>query len=309
MTISLVTGGAGFIGSHIVAALLERGDQVRVLDNFSTGKHDNLPTQTENLKVIEGDIRERADVAAAMKSVDLLFHQAAFVSVQLSLENPKDCFDVNVHATLHLLEAAREAGVSRVLLASSAAVYGDNSTMPLKESTPLRALSPYAASKQTNELFADFYTRVYNLPVTALRYFNVYGPRQSPASDYAAAIPIFIRNLLDGQQPTVYGDGNQTRDFIFIDDVVRANLAAAGHPQAAGRIFNVCAGAGVSILGLLKTLSELIPNAPEPDFVAARTGDIYHSVGAADLIEKVIGFKAKTALTDGLQKTMDWMAS
>lgn len=308
MAVSLVTGGAGFIGSHIVEALLKRGDEVRVFDNFTTGKRENLATVKGKVQVVEGDIRDRGEVVEAVKGVDIIFHQAAFISAPLSLEQPRDCFDINVQGTQNLLEAARDAGVGRVVLASSAAVYGDNQSIPLNENTPLRALSPYAASKQTNEIFADFYSRVYNLPVVALRYFNVYGPRQSPTSDYAAVIPIFIRNLLDGERPTVFGDGGQTRDFIYIEDVVRANLTAAEHPQAAGKIFNLCAGAGVSILGLLKILTEIYPNYLEPKFASARAGDLYHSVGAAELIESVIGFNAKTLLMDGLRKTMDWMA-
>ncbi|MCH7664182.1 MAG: NAD-dependent epimerase/dehydratase family protein [Chloroflexi bacterium] len=309
MTVSLVTGGAGFIGSHIVAALVARGDKVRVLDDFSTGSRENLSSFYGQVNVIDADIRDQDAVMAAVKDVELIFHQAAFVSVPLSLQQPKVCFDVNVRGTQNLLEAARGAGVRKVVLASSAAVYGDSQRMPLQEDSPLRSLSPYAAAKQTNEVFADLYTRVYDLPVVALRYFNVFGPRQAPESDYAAVIPIFIRNLIDGERPVIYGDGTQTRDFVFIEDVVKANLAAAEHARTAGKNFNVCTGKAVSILELLQTLTEIFPDSPEPLFTEARRGDIHYSVGDAALLEDVTGFKPDTSLKDGLRITLEWMKS
>lgn len=309
MTESLVTGGAGFIGSHLVEALLSRGDGVRVLDDFSTGSRKNLAGLDQQIRVIEGDIRNIDEVETAAQGVDLIFHQAAFISVPLSLEQPRTCFDINTQGTINILEAARSAGVKKVVLASSAAVYGDNQDLPLKESTPCGSLSPYAASKQSNEVFADLYTRVYNLPVVSLRYFNVFGPRQSPHSDYAAAIPIFINNMLASEAATVFGDGGQTRDFIYIDDVVAANLLAAESPKADGKVFNVCTGEGVSILKLLDLLAEIFPDAEEPEYAPARPGDVYQSVGDARLIEKTIGFSTRTPLSDGLIKTVEWMRS
>ncbi len=235
MRISLVTGGAGFIGSHIVSALLARGDSVRVIDNFSTGKIENLSGLDGPLEIIEGDLRDISGVKEAIISgVDYIFHQAAFVSVPQSMQEPEVCFDVNVKGTLNLLEVAREVGVKQVVLASSAAVYGESEVLPLKENVNLSVLSPYAASKQINEIYAGLYARSFGLPVVALRYFNVYGPRQSPDTDYAAAIPIFIRRLLDGSSPIIFGDGNQRRDFIFVEDVVRANLLAAEIPPCGG---------------------------------------------------------------------------
>lgn len=242
MAVSLVTGGAGFIGSHIVRALLARGDQVKVLDNFSTGKHANLAGLEGALEIIEGDLRDVSLVRDTVRGVDTIFHHAAFISVPLSMEDPGTCFDINVHGTANLLESARHARVRHVVLASSAAVYGDSENHPLNENEPLTFLSPYAASKHANESYANLYTRISETRVTALRYFNIYGPRQSPDSAYAAAIPIFARRMMDGKVPVIYGDGLQSRDFVFVGDVVRANLLASQNESAAGCVFNICTG-------------------------------------------------------------------
>jgi UDP-glucose 4-epimerase len=230
-----------------------------VLDNFSTGKRENLLGLGGLLEVQEGDLRNPGQVAEAVKGIDFVFHQAAFVSVPLSMLDPKACFDVNVQGTLNMLEAARDGGVQGVVIASSAAVYGEPEVLPLTESTRLRPLSPYAASKLVNEVYAGMFTRAYGLPVVALRYFNVYGPHQSPKSDYAAAIPIFIRRLLDGQAPEVFGDGLQRRDFIYVSDIARANLLAASATQAAGEVLNICTGQETTLLDLLETLAKIIP--------------------------------------------------
>ena len=236
----LVTGGAGFIGSHIVRALLVQGAAVRVLDNFSSGKRENLEElinseSGDHLEVVEGDVRDVSSVADSVRGVEVIFHEAAFVSVPESMERPQDCFDVNITGTSILFESARKAGVRRAVIASSAAVYGDSDALPLKEETCLRPLSPYAVSKRVDEMFAQLYTSSFGLEVVALRYFNVYGPRQRPNSMYAAAVPIFIRRLRDGKPITIFGDGGQTRDLIFVGDVVRANLMASEHPSAAGK--------------------------------------------------------------------------
>ena len=307
MTVSLVTGGAGFIGSHISEGLLKRGDEVRIFDNFSTGNLKNVASIEGEIEIIAGDIRDEDAIFAASKGCDYIFHQAAFVSVPLSLENPQECYAINIEGTQNILEAARNANCSRVVLASSAAVYGDNQEMPLNESMPLHPLSPYAASKQADEIFADLYTMAFGLPVVALRYFNVYGPRQSPKSDYAAAIPIFIRKMLDGESPTVFGDGGQTRDFIYIDDVVRANILASEHNETAGEIFNVCSGEAVSILDLLEKLADILPEAQKHNITDARKGDIYHSIGAPGKYESVAGFTTQVSLDDGLRNTVEWM--
>lgn len=307
MTTSLVTGGAGFIGSHIVEALAARGDTVRVFDNFSTGTEENLAGVNGKVEIISGDVRDQAELKMAVKGVDTIFHEAAYVSAPQSLQEPQKCFDVNVSGTANLLEAARQERVKKVVLASSAAVYGQAESIPLKETLPLSPLSPYAMSKQTNEVFADLYTRVYDLPVVALRYFNVYGPRQSPDSDYAAAIPIFVRRILDGKTPVIYGDGEQWRDFIYVEDAVRANLLAAEHPSTAGNVYNVSTGEPTSILNLLYALAEIFPNALAPEFDPARAGDIYRSLGAPGMLFEAVGFEAKTSLIDGLRQTVEWM--
>lgn len=307
MTLSLVTGGAGFIGSHLATALHEQGHSVRILDNFSTGSKDNLAHLNDTFELIEGDLRDADAVTEAVSGVDYIFHHAAFISVPLSMLEPQNCFDINVVGTANILEAARQQDVQGVVMASSAAVYGDNEAMPLTEESKTRSLSPYAASKRMNEIQADLYTQAYNLPVVALRYFNVYGPRQAPDSAYAAAIPIFTHRMLNGETPTVFGDGGQSRDFVYVEDVVRANLAASQSSQAAGRTLNVCTGQEVSLLDLLDMLAELIPNAPELEFADPRPGDIYRSLGDASLAKQLLDFEPQTALIDGLSKTVEWM--
>lgn len=301
----LVTGGAGFIGSHIVRGLLERGDRVRVLDNFSTGKRGSLDGL--DVEIVEADLRDASRLTEACRGVETVFHQAAFVSVPQSMQEPLDCFDVNVTGTASLLEAARKHGVKRVVFASSAAVYGDSDAYPLSEETPLRPLSPYAASKRVDEIYGQLYTASFGVEVVGLRYFNVYGPRQRPDSQYAAAVPIFIRRLLDNKPVTIFGDGGQTRDLIFVGDVVRANLAAAAHPSAPGGVFNICTGNETRILDLVEILQDLFPSAPAPEFAAPRAGDIYRSIGSPQKAAETIGFRAEVSLTDGLMKTAEWM--
>lgn len=306
---TLVTGGAGFIGSHLVRALIVRGHRVRVLDNLSTGKMDNLSGLEGRFEMQVGDLRDPAAVQAAVQGVGLVFHQAAFVSVPQSMLEPDTCFDVNVRGTERLLEAARKAGVRRVVFASSAAVYGDSDDLPLSEHAVTRSLSPYAASKRIDEIYADLYTRAFGLEVVGLRYFNVFGPRQNPNSVYAAAVPIFIRRLLNGQPMTIYGDGLQTRDMVYVGDVVRANLLAAQAPGAPGQAFNVCTGIELTVRDLTNMLLELIPGAPQTQYAPPRAGDIYKSVGNPRLAESVLGFRAEVPLLEGLRETVAWMRS
>ena len=303
----LVTGGAGFIGSHIVRTLLERGDTVRVLDNFSTGKRDNLAGL--DVDILEADLRDASALTQACRAVDTIFHEAAFVSVPQSMQEPGECFDVNVTGTASLFEAARKAGVRRVVFATSAAVYGDVDDYPLTEESPLRPLSPYAASKRVDEIYGQLYTTSFGLEVVALRYFNVYGPRQRPDSQYAAAVPIFIRQMLDHKPITIFGDGGQTRDLIYVGDVVRANLIAAEHPAAPGQIFNICTGVETRILDLVEHLQELFPSAPEPQFAEPRSGDIYRSIGSAHKAADLLHFRAEVGLGEGLNQTVEWMKS
>lgn len=309
---TLVTGGAGFIGSHIAETLLKQGHSVRILDNFSTGRRGNVEALTKRfdgtrLEVLEGDIRDASRVGEAVRGVEVIFHSAAFVSVPQSMQEPQACFDVNLTGTSLLFDAARRAGVRRAVVASSAAVYGESDALPLVEETPLQPKSPYAVSKRVNEMYAELFTHSFNFEVVALRYFNVYGPRQRPDSMYAAAVPIFIRRLLDSKPITIFGDGGQTRDLINIHDVVRANLVAAEHPDAAGKVFNVCTGVETRLMDLLEVLYEVFPSAPAPEFAAPRAGDIYRSVGSPQKALDVMGFKAQVSLDEGLKETVEWM--
>ncbi len=301
----LVTGGAGFIGSHLVRALLKQGLDVRVLDNYSSGRRENL--KGLDLEIMEGDLRDLSRVTEAVRDVNIIFHEAAFVSVPESMEKPQECFDVNVTGTSILFEAGRKAGVKRAVIASSAAVYGGAAAMPLVEETRLRQLSPYAVSKRVDEMFAELYTHSFGLEVAALRYFNVYGPRQRPDSMYAAAIPIFIRQLLANKPITVYGDGGQTRDLINVRDVVHANLLAAQHPSAPGQIFNICTGKETRILDLLDVLYGLFANAPRHLHAEARAGDIYRSVGSPKKAIEMLGFNPEVTLTEGLKEVVEEM--
>ena len=296
----LITGGAGFIGSHLTETLVRRGDEVRVLDNFSTGSPKNLAGLEYKFELVQGDLRNRRDVQAAVSKIELIFHQAAFVSVPRSIENPRECYEINVNGTIELLEAARQAGVRRVVLASSAAVYGSTEELPQSETAPTVCLSPYAASKQFNETLAKLYSLSHQLPAVALRYFNVYGPRQSPNSAYAAVVPQFIKRLKAGQAPLVFGDGRQTRDFIYISDVVRANLLAAEAEGAAGQVFNICSGAETSLLDLLAALTPMFPSAPQAEFADPRPGDVSRSMGDPSLANKALGFRTAVSVAEGL---------
>ena len=302
----LITGGAGFIGSHIVRALLQQGADVRVLDNFSSGKRENL--KGLDVEIIEGDLRDASHVTEAVRGVNIIFHEAAFVSVPGSMEKPQECFDVNVTGTSLLFEAARRAGVQRAVIASSAAVYGDSTAMPLVEDTPLKQLSPYAVSKRVDEIYAELYTRSFGFEVAALRYFNVYGPRQRPDSMYAAAVPIFIRRMLDNKPITIYGDGGQSRDLINVRDVVQANLLASQHPDAPGQIFNVCTGIETRLLDLLDILYEIFPNAPKHVHAEPRAGDIYRSIGTPRKAVNILEFKPQVTLVEGVKEAVEVMS-
>ena len=304
---TLVTGGAGFIGSHIVDSLVKRGDQVRVLDDLSSGKKENLTDVLDEIEWITGDICDQDVLISVLADIDYVFHQAAFVSVPMSIENPQLCFDVNVNGTIRLLSAARDAGVKRAVIASSAAVYGDNKNLPLKEDSSLYPKSPYATSKQVGELYTTLYSELLGLEVVALRYFNVYGPRQNPDSDYAAVIPIFIKAIQNGQIPVIHGDGGQTRDFIHVNDIVLANLLAAEAPEAPGQVINICSGKETSILDLLNIILEINHLNLQPEFAAARPGDIYRSIGDPGKAKDVLGFEQSIDLVQGLQFTISGM--
>ncbi len=309
MANNLVTGGAGFIGSHLVRELLARGERVRVLDNYSTGKRENLAGLDGAIEVIEGDLRDNKLLQEVVRDIHTIFHLAAQVSVAQSMEDPETCYAINVQGTVDLLDSARTSGVRKVVLASSAAVYGDTDSLPLKESLPPNPLSPYAASKLVNEVYAGLYTRAFNLPVVALRFFNVYGPGQSPDSPYAAAIPIFIHRLLNNEPPTIFGDGHQVRDFIYVQDIVQAILQAASTPAANGRVLNICSGKETDLLLLIHTLGEVLNTRPDPVFSSPRPGDIYRSIGDPTEAARVMGFNVRIGLAEGLSRTVSWMRS
>jgi len=297
----LVTGGAGFIGSHLVETLVGRGEPVRVLDDFSTGRRENLAMVRGRVEVVEGDVRDRAVVARAMEGVDVVAHLAAVSSVQASLERPVVVWAVNVDGTLNLLEAARAVGVRRFVFASSAAVYGDHTDLPLQEGLPPRPLSPYAASKAAGEALCRAYFASFGLPTVALRFFNVYGPRQDPRSPYSGVISIFVDRMRRGLPPVVYGDGHQTRDFVYVADVVEAVLRAAEREEAVGEVFNIAGGRQTSVLELVKVLNHVLGTHLEPVFAPPRPGEVRHSLANVQRVREVVGWNAEMSLWEGMR--------
>ena len=301
MPIYLVTGGAGFIGSNIVHALLERGGQVRVLDSLTTGRPANLADVAERVELIQADLRDGEAVGRAMRGVQAVFHQAALPSVARSVADPLASHQVNATGTLGLLLAAREAGVRRFVYASSSSVYGDTPVMPKSEDLPTSPLSPYAVSKLAGEQYCRVFTRLYGLETVCLRYFNVFGPRQDPASEYAAVIPKFIGAMLRGEQPLVHGDGTQSRDFSYIANVVQANLLAAETPSVGGEVFNVACGQRFSLLDLVASLNRILGTAIEPRFGPARPGDVKHSLADVSHAQRLLGYEPTIQFEDGLR--------
>ncbi|GIV76569.1 MAG: GDP-mannose 4,6-dehydratase [Litorilinea sp.] len=307
MALYLVTGGAGFIGSHLVAALLAQGHQVRVLDNFSTGRRTNLAPYLDQIQLVEGDIRSYHVVAAAMANVDYVLHQAALPSVPRSVRDPITTNEVNVMGTLHVLHAAREAGVRRVVLASSSSVYGANPELPKQEAMCPQPRSPYAVSKLAAEQHGQLFWQLYGLETVALRYFNVFGPRQDPSSQYAAVIPRFIQALLRGEPLTVHGDGTQSRDFSFVENVVQANLLAATAPDAAGRVFNIACGQRHSLCQLIDHLAAIAGRTPRIDYTPPRPGDVPHSQADISAARRYLGYEPTVDFVEGLRRTVAWM--
>jgi len=304
----LITGGAGFIGSHLAEALVLAGHTVRIFDNFRTGRRGNLAGIRGKAEILKGDVRDRRAVQAAVRGMDYIFHQAALVSVAESVEHPEETLDVNVNGTLNILQAARRAKVRRVVMASSCAVYGAGA-VPARETQAPMPLSPYAVSKLAGETLCLSFYYSYGLPVTCLRYFNVFGPRQDPHSPYSGVIAIFSSHVVTGKPVTIYGDGRQTRDFIFVADIVRANLAACESERAAGQAMNVGSGRGRSLLELRSELVSLRA-APLPvQYAAARPGDIYHSRSDPSLAKRLTGFQARTDFRSGLASTLQWQQS
>ena len=300
----LVTGGGGFIGSHLVDTLLERGAEVRVLDDFSTGLRSNL--EHAEIDLIEGDLRDMATCRRAAAGCRFIFHQAALGSVPRSMKDPATSLAVNSGGTANLFTAARDEGVARIVYASSSSVYGSSETLPKREGEEGDVLSPYALSKQMCEELADIFYRCYGTEIIGLRYFNVYGPRQRPDGPYAAVIPRFFDAYFSGGRPVIYGDGEQSRDFTFVGDAVNANLLAAGAPsEACGRAFNVAGGRRISLNQLWKIVRDLAGGGPEPSYEAPRPGDVRHSLADLSAIEELLDYRAQVEIDAGLARTRD----
>ncbi|MBU4270624.1 MAG: SDR family oxidoreductase [Planctomycetes bacterium] len=302
----LVTGGAGFIGSHIAEALVLRGDRVRVLDNLSTGFPANIEGFRERVEFIEGDVTDAETVARAAEGVDCVFHEAALASVPASLDRPLDSHAACATGTVVLLDAARRAGVRRVVYAASSAAYGDRTTGSKRETDLPAPLSPYAAAKAAGELYCQAFWSSFGLETVAIRYFNVFGPRQDPNSQYSAVIPLFITAMLSGRRPVIFGDGRQSRDFSFVSNVVHANLLAADAADVAGRTINVADGRSIDLLKLLEILNRLLGMNVEPEFAPPRAGDVRESLADVTLARKLLGYEPQVGFEDGLRRSIDY---
>jgi UDP-N-acetylglucosamine/UDP-N-acetyl-alpha-D-glucosaminouronate 4-epimerase len=307
MGIQLVTGGAGFIGSHVVDALLEHGEQVRVLDDLSTGKASNLDHVRKRIEFIEGSLVDRDSVARAVEGVDVVFHQAALASVPRSVAAPLDTHAACATGTLNLLDAARKCGVRRVVYAGSSSVYGDRTGAAAKNETDLPdPVSPYAAAKASGELYCRAFTAAYGLETVTIRYFNVFGPRQDPNGEYAAVIPKFVIAMLSGQQPRIFGDGRQSRDFTYVANVVKGNLLAAEVPEAAGKTFNVACGGQLSLLDLVAAINRLLDTDIEPIFDPPRAGDVRDSRADISLARRILGYESEIDFDEGLRRSIEF---
>jgi UDP-glucose 4-epimerase len=304
---ALVTGGAGFIGSNLVRALLARGDDVRVLDNFSTGNRDNLAGLEGEVDLVEGDLRSYERVHAAVRGVEVVFHQGALPSVPRSVQDPLTTTAVNVEGTLNVLLAARDEAVRRVVTASSSSVYGNGGVLPRAETQLPDPISPYAVAKLAAERFCTSFSRVYDMEVVSLRYFNVFGPRQDPLSQYAAVVPRFIRAVAAGEPVTVYGDGEQSRDFTYVDNVVAANLLASDAPSVKGEIVNVATGASVTVNELADTIGRLLSLPVERAFEPEREADVHASWADLGEARRLLGYEPQVGVEEGLRRTMDFL--
>ena len=304
--LALVTGGAGFIGSHLVDALLARGDRVRVLDNMSTGRLANLAEVFDQIEFVEADVCDESAVARAVAGVDTVFHQAALASVPLSIEQPLVVHRACVTGTLTVLDAARRAGVRRVVYAGSASAYGDRPSSAKRESDLPAVMSPYGAAKLAGEMYCQAFAASYGLETVVVRYFNVYGPRQDPDSPYSAVIPLFITALVTGQPPIVYGDGEQSRDFTFVTDIVAGNLAAAEAHDVSGGVFNIACGRSHSLNTLLAILNEQLGTRVAPRRLPARVGDIRESMADITHARRRLGFEPRVSLEEGLRRSLDY---
>ena len=302
---ALITGGGGFIGSNLARGLLAAGHEVRVLDNFSTGRRENLVEIKGDIELMEGDIQSAGQVTDAVNGIDVIFHQAALPSVPRSISDPVTSSTVNVNGTLNVLVAARDAGVTRTVFASSSSVYGANPALPKEEQMATLPMSPYAVSKLAAEGYCRAFTNVYGMETVALRYFNVFGPLQDPTSQYAAVLPNFITAALEDRQPTIFGDGEQSRDFTFIENVVSANILAATATDASGRTFNVACGKAVKLNEVIELIAELTGKTIEANYEDARTGDIRNSLADITAASEVLGYQPLVDFREGLSRTID----
>ena len=306
MATVLVTGGAGFIGSHLATALVERGHRVRVLDDFSSGKRGNLAHLAGRIELLEGDMRNANRCAEACAGVEYVFHEAALPSVPKSVEQPQDSHDVNINGTFNVLRAAVACKVRRVIYAASSSAYGDSPVSPKHEDLRPDPLSPYAVQKLTGETYARAFYECYGLETISLRYFNVFGTRQDPHSQYAAAIPAFVTAILRGEPPTVYGDGEQTRDFTYIDNVVHGNLLAMKAPHTAGQSINLACGGAISVNEVIAAINRVLKKSVRPQYVDHRPGDVRHSCADIQLARELLGFEPVIGFEEGLRRAIDY---
>ncbi len=305
--IALVTGGAGFVGSHIAAGLTASGARVRVIDDLSTGYRENLEEIGGDLDFIQGNVADEGILQRALEDVEIVFHEAAIPSVPRSVDNPRQTHVACVDATFSLLVAAREKGIRRIVYAGSSSVYGDQPTLPKIETMLPEPLSPYAVAKLVGEYYSQVFTRVYGLETVTLRYFNVFGPRQDPSSQYSGVISRFISALLTNERPVIYGDGEQSRDFTYIDNVVSANLKAAETFKGVGSVVNIANGERISLNQLLKELISITGKSDvTPDYQPVRAGDVKHSLADITRARELLGYEPQVDLRTGLQKTIDW---
>ena len=302
----LVTGGAGFIGSNLVHALLAQGRRVRVLDDFSTGRRANLDEIKGEIELCEGDMRDPATCARATAGVDFVLHQGAVPSVARSVRDPRLSHDANTTATLNMLIAARDAGVKRFVHASSSSIYGDSPTLPKQEEMAPRPKSPYAVAKLAAESYCRVFNELYGLETVCLRYFNVFGPRQDPQSPYSAVIPLFATAMLKGERPVIYGDGLQSRDFTFVANNIAANLLATTAPGVGGQVFNIACGRRYTLLDLVAALNRILGTRIEPEFRPARPGDVKHSLADITRAETGLGYRVQVDFEAGLAQTVAW---
>jgi UDP-glucose 4-epimerase len=303
----LVTGGAGFIGSHIVEELLRRGEKVRIIDNLSTGKIDNIKDFLSEVEFIEGDLRDINKVREAVKGIDYVLHQAAIPSVPRSIADPISSNSSNVDGTLNLLFAAKEAKVKRVVIASSSSVYGDSEILPKTEEFTPNPISPYAVTKLVKELYARVFYQIYGLETVSLRYFNVFGPRQDPTSQYAAVIPRFITKMLKGESPVIFGDGEQSRDFTYVKNVVEANiLASISDKVGRGEVINIACGESITLNQLVNRINEILGTNIKPIYTEPRSGDVRHSLASINRAKELLGYTVKVSFLDGLKETINW---